>query len=89
MFFTKNLKLKRLSKKLTPKFIGFFRVKDVVGKQAYKLFLSNMYLRLYLVFLIIYLELYKERLNDFLKLDLPMPNFTNENAEYKIKKIID
>ena len=48
-----------------------------------------MYLRLYLVFLVIYLELYKERLNDFLKLDLLMFDFIDENVEYEIKKIVD
>ena len=48
-----------------------------------------MYLKLYLIFLIIYLKLYKKRLNDFLKLDLLMSNFTNKNAEYKIKEIVN
>ena len=64
-------------------------MKDVVGRQAYKLFLSNIYLRLHLVFLIIYLKLYKECLNNFLKPNLSMSNFTNKNTEYKIKKIIN
>ena len=48
-----------------------------------------MYLKLYLVFPIIYLKLYKKYLNDFLKLNLFILNLINENTEYKVKKIMD
>ena len=39
----KNLKQKRLSKKLSYKFIEFFRIKNKVGAQAYRLRLSTFY----------------------------------------------
>ena len=89
MLSTKNLKLKRPSKKLTPKFIGPFRVKDVVGRQAYELFLPNMYSRLHPVFPVTYLEPYKERPNDSSEPDLPMPDLADENAEYEVEEIVD
>jgi transposase InsO family protein len=38
---TRNLKLKTPSSKLSPKFIGPFRVLDVIGTQAYRLSLLN------------------------------------------------
>ena len=89
MLSTKNLKLKKPNKKLTLKFIRLFQIKNIIGKQAYKLFLLNIYLKLHLIFPIIYLKPYKKYPNNFLKSDLSMLNFTNENTEYKIKKIIN
>ena len=58
MLLTKNLKLKRLSKKLIARFIGPFSIAELVGKQAYRLYLPTSY-RIYLVFYISLLEPYK------------------------------
>ena len=43
MLLIKNLQLKKLSWKLSHKFIEPFRVKDLVEKQMYRLFLSDTY----------------------------------------------
>ena len=58
MLLTKNLKLKRLSKKLIVRFIGPFYINELVGKQVYRLYLLTSY-RIHLVFHISLLELYK------------------------------
>ena len=64
-------------------------MKDVVGRQAYELFLPNMYSRLHPVFPVTYLEPYKERPNDSSEPDLPMPDLADENAEYEVEEIVD
>ena len=60
MLLTKNLKLKRLSKKLIARFIGPFSIAEPVRKQAYRLYLPTSY-RIHLVFYISLLEPYKQR----------------------------
>jgi len=57
MLTTKNLKIKALSPKLTPRFVGPFRVLDAVGSQAYRLALPNGY-RIHNVFYVSLLEPY-------------------------------
>ncbi|KAJ5895495.1 hypothetical protein N7495_007186 [Penicillium taxi] len=58
---TKNLRLKSLSNKLSPKFIGPFKPLEKVGKQAYRLGLPTKYDRLHNVFPITLLEPWKSR----------------------------
>ena len=60
MLIIKNLKQKRLSKKLFHKFINFFRIVDKIKTQAYRLFLSIIY-RIYNIFHIFLLKLYHNR----------------------------
>ena len=43
MLTIKNLKQKRLSKKLSHKFVSFFRIVDKIRAQAYRLLLSIIY----------------------------------------------
>ena len=59
----KNLKQKRSNKKLSNKTIDLFIIRNVVDKQAYRLTLSLIY-RIYNVFYILLLELYRRRDNN-------------------------
>ena len=56
----KNLKQKRLSKKLFHKFINFFRIVNKIKTQIYRLFLSIIY-RIYNIFYIFLLKSYHNR----------------------------
>ena len=60
MLIIKNLKQKRLSKKLFHKFINFFRVVDKMKAQTYRLFLSIIY-RIHNIFHIFLLKSYHDR----------------------------
>ena len=63
MLLIKNLKQKRSNKKLSNKIIDLFIIRNVVDKQAYRLALSLIY-RIYNVFHISLLELYRRRDNN-------------------------
>ena len=63
MLSTKNLCLKRPSRKMSHKFIGPFRVKNLVGTQAYRLTLPSTY-QIHDVFHVSYLEPYNCRQGD-------------------------
>ena len=63
MLLIKNLKQKRSNKKLSNKVINLFIIRNVVDKQAYRLALSLIY-RIYNVFHILLLELYRRRDNN-------------------------
>ena len=62
MLLIKNLKQKRSNKKLSDKTIDLFIIRNVVDKQAYRLALSLIY-RIYNVFYMSLLELYRRRDN--------------------------
>ncbi len=63
MLSAKNLKQKKLSKKLSNKMIEFFRIQELINKQTYCLDLSIIY-KVHSVFHVFLLELYNRRLND-------------------------
>ena len=63
MLLIKNLKQKRSNKKLSNKIIDLFIIRNVVDKQAYRLALSLIY-RIYNVFYILLLELYRRKNNN-------------------------
>lgn len=63
LLLTKNLKLKRPSKKMSHKWIGPFRIDEPIGKQAYRLILPAGYL-IHPVFYVSLLEPYKRRPDD-------------------------
>ncbi len=63
MLSAKNLKQKKLSKKLSNKMIEFFCIQKLIDKQTYHLDLSIIY-RVYSVFHVFLLKLYNHRLND-------------------------
>ncbi|EMF10666.1 uncharacterized protein SEPMUDRAFT_49254, partial [Sphaerulina musiva SO2202] len=60
---TKNLRLKVLTKKFVDKFVGLFKVINIVGKQAYRLALL-VGSQIYNVFYVLYLEPYKGRVGN-------------------------
>ena len=62
MLLIKNLKQKRSNKKLSNKIIDLFIIRNVVDKQVYRLALSLIY-RIYNVFYMSLLELYRRRDN--------------------------
>ena len=59
----KNLKQKRLSKKLLHKFINSFRMKDKINEQTYRLTLFNTY-RIHNIFHVSLLKSYLHRADD-------------------------
>lgn len=81
---TKNLKLKMPSKKLSPRFIGPFRVLQRVGQQAYRLALPKQYSRIHNVFHVSLLEPWNRRGND--TDTMPMPEL-EEDEEWEVEEI--
>jgi len=63
MLSAKNLKQKKLSKKLSNKMIELFYIQKLINKQTYHLNLSIIY-KVYSVFHVFLLESYNRRLND-------------------------
>jgi len=63
MLSAKNLKQKKLSKKLLNKIIEFFHIQELINKQMYHFNLLIIY-RVHFVFHVFLLKLYNCRLND-------------------------
>ena len=84
MLSTRNLKFK-VSIKLSPKFIGPFRVLDPIGSQAYRLSLPDQY---HNVFHVSLLELWNPRSGDQSEDVLPMPNLQDESDEWEVEDIV-
>jgi len=63
MLSAKNLKQKKLSKKLSNKLLEFFHIQKFINKQMYCLNLSIIY-KVHSVFHVFLLESYNHRLND-------------------------
>ena len=59
----KNFKQKRLSKKLSHKFVDSFRMKNKIDEQTYRLTLSNIYY-IYNIFYMSFLKSYLHRVDD-------------------------
>src|SRR6266498_3398919 len=80
---TKNLRVRKLYKKLTDRYIEFFKITKAVGLNIYQLELPEQYGRLYKTFHISLLELYIRRAGEeplkFISL--------NKNDRYQIKSI--
>ena len=60
---TKNLKQKRFNKKLSYKYTKFFKIKNKINSQIYRLTLFNSY-RIYNTFYVLLLKKYHYRVND-------------------------
>ncbi len=87
MLSAKNLKQKKLSKKLSNKMIEFFRIQELIDKQMYYLDLSIIY-RVYSVFHVFLLESYNCRLNDDFIFNYFVLKLINDEQEWKIEKIL-
>ena len=88
MLSTKNLHLKRPSRKLSPKFISPFRVKDLVETQAYRLILPTTY-QIHDVFHVFYLEPYKRCAGENSAPTLQPPELIDDVEEYKVEEVLD
>jgi len=82
---TKNLRFKASCGKLTPKFVGPFRILDRVGSLAYRLCLPDKYGRLHNVFPVSLLEPWNHRPGQE---PLPMPNLADDE-EWEVEEIRD
>ena len=58
MLFSKNIRIKKFSKKLADKYLKLFRISGIISKNAYRLNLPKNYRRIYSTFYITLLELY-------------------------------
>ena len=83
---TKNLKLKLPAKKLSPRFIGPFRVLQRIGQQAYRLALPEQYSRIHNVFHVSLLEPWYRKAGD--TETMPMPEL-EEDDEWEVEEIKD
>ena len=89
MLFTKNLKQKRFSKKLSHKFVRSFKIEDKVKEQAYRLTLSFIY-RIHNIFHVSLLKFYHHRA-DFEKANAFMQVFEliDDEEQWEIEEILD
>jgi transposase InsO family protein len=85
MLSTRNLRLKGQPRKLSPRWIGPFRVQDRVGSLAYRLILPNKYERLHDVFPVSLLESWNSRSGNEL---LTMPDL-DEDEEWEVEEVCD
>jgi len=82
---TKNLKFKH--RKLSPRWVGPFRVLERIGGQAYRLALPDKYSRLHNVFPVQLLENYRHRQDDD---DLmAMPDLEDPQDEWEVEEVLD
>ena len=82
---TKNLNLKY--RKLSPRWIGPFRILERIGNQAYRLALPEKYARLHPVFPIQLLETYHRRQDDAEL--MTMPDLEDPQDEWEVEEIRD
>ncbi len=87
MLSAKNLKQKKLSKKLSNKMIELFHIQKLINKQTYNLDLSIIY-KVYSVFHVFLLESYNRRLNDDSILNFLVLKLIDDEQEWKIEKIL-
>ena len=88
MLLIKNLKQKRLNKKLLDKAINPFIIRTRIETQAYRLALPPTY-RIHNVFHISLLELYKRRISDSSIPEYTAPELVDDVEEWEVEKILD
>ncbi len=82
---TKNLKFKH--RKLSPRWIGPFRVLERIGGQAYRLALPDKYSRLHDVFPVQLIESYRRRDDDDSL--MAMPDLEDPQDEWEVEEVLD
>jgi hypothetical protein len=82
---TQHIKLRKPSKKLTEKFVGPFKVIDIVGQNAYTLELPKQYDRLHQTFHVSLLEPYRRREGE----ELPGPTMLDGEEGWEVERILD
>ncbi|KAL2695022.1 hypothetical protein AAEP93_005845, partial [Penicillium crustosum] len=84
---TKNLRLKEgTTKKLSPRWIGPFRILECIGKQAYRLRLPDQYAAIHNVFPISLLQPWHQRKGE--PEQLPLPELADDD-EWEVEEIKD
>ena len=84
---TKNLRLKEgTTKKLSPRWIGPFRILECVGKQAYRLLLPDEYAAIHNVFPVSLLQPWEQREGE--PEQLPLPELADDD-EWEVEEIKD
>jgi len=82
---TKHLKFKH--RKLSPRWVGPFRILERIGGQAYRLALPDKYARLHDVFPIQLLEAYRRRDDD--ESLMAMPDLEDPQDEWEVEEVLD
>ncbi len=59
----KNIRIRKVSKKLINKFLKSFKIKKLINKNVYQLILFKSYKRIYYIFYVSLLKLYYKRKN--------------------------
>ena len=81
ILFTKNLKQKRFNKKLFYKFVDFFKIKNKIKFQTYRLTFFNIY-RIHNIFYMFLLKQYYYRIDDAkTKFMLQISKFINNDEQ--------
>ncbi len=87
MLSAKNLKQKKLNKKLSNKMIEFFCIQKLINKQMYHLDLLIIY-KVHSVFHVFLLKSYNRRLNDDFIFNYLVFKLIDDEQEWKIEKIL-
>jgi len=87
MLSAKNLKQKKLSKKLSNKMLKLFCIQEFINKQMYHLSLSIIY-RVHSVFHVFLLKSYNCRLNDDFILEYFALKLIDDEQEWEVEKIL-
>ena len=82
---TKNLRFKH--RKLSPRWVGPFRVLERIGAQAYRLALPAKYSRLHDVFPVQLIETYRRRDDD--ESLMTMPDLEDPQDEWEVEEVLD
>ncbi len=61
LLLSKNIRIRKVSKKLTNKFLKLFKIKKLINKNAYQLILFKSYKRIYSILHVSLLKLYYGR----------------------------
>jgi Chromo (CHRromatin Organisation MOdifier) domain len=85
MLSSRNIRMRKASKKLADKFLGPFRVIAIRGKNAYELELPKSYGRIHLTFHVALLEPYQRREG----VELPEAVEIEGEAEWEVERILD
>ena len=85
MLSTKNIRLRRASKKLADRYVGPFEVIKVIGKNAYRLNLPKKYGRIHPTFHVSLLERYIHREGA----EIPEPIDIDGEEEWEVEQILD
>jgi hypothetical protein len=82
---SRNIRIRRASKKLADKFLGPFQVIAIRGKNVYKLELPKSYSRIHPTFHVILLEPYQRREG----VELPEPIEIDGEDEWEVERILN